>query len=161
MSYSAIDLAKYVVSKCAKDNHPISNLQLQKILYYIQKDFLNRNDIAFPDAIEAWPFGPVVPNVYYHYCGYGAMPILSLREEYEIDLEDKKFVDPLIERKRKLDPWTMVAETHKTDGAWDKIYKDGRGNHQVIPIELIKAVGQYYGFMQRILTTERILQYSF
>ena len=141
MSYSAINLAKYVVSKCAKDNHPISNLQLQKILYYIQKDFLNRNTIAFSDAIEAWPFGPVVPNVYYHYCVYGAMPILSLHEKYEIAPEDKQFVDPLIIEKRKLDPWTMVAETHKANGAWDRTYKAGRGNHQIIPIELIRTVG--------------------
>lgn len=35
---------------------------------------------AFPDAIEAWQFGPVVPNVYYYYCGFGAMPI-SIPEE--------------------------------------------------------------------------------
>ena len=38
--YKAIDLSKYIVSKCVRDNIPISNLQLQKILYYIQKEFL-------------------------------------------------------------------------------------------------------------------------
>ena len=31
--YNAIDLSKYIVSKCVKDGHPVSNLQLQKILY--------------------------------------------------------------------------------------------------------------------------------
>lgn len=67
--YNAIDLSKYIVSKCVTDGHPISNLQLQKILYYIQKDFLQRDEVAFSDNIEAWQFGPVVPNVYYHYCG--------------------------------------------------------------------------------------------
>ena len=35
----------------------------------------------------------------------------------------------------------MVAETHKPNGAWAQIYKNGAGNHQVIPLELIKAVG--------------------
>ena len=38
--YTAMDLAKYIVSKCYYDGCPISNLQLQKILYYIQKEFL-------------------------------------------------------------------------------------------------------------------------
>ena len=40
--YKAIDLSKYIVSKCVRDNIPISNLQLQKILYYIQREFLNQ-----------------------------------------------------------------------------------------------------------------------
>ena len=83
--YTAIDLSKYIVLKCIQDEHPISNLQLQKILYYIQKDFLSRDDLAFSDSIEAWQFGPVVPNVYYYYCGYGAMPISLIHERKKGD----------------------------------------------------------------------------
>lgn len=139
--YTAIDLSKYIVLKCIQDEHPISNLQLQKILYYIQKDFLSRDDLAFSDSIEAWQFGPVVPNVYYYYCGYGAMPISSTHEIYEVDSEDKSRIDAIVEEKRRLDPWTMVAETHKENGAWDQIYKNGLGNHQIIPTDLIKKVG--------------------
>ena len=139
--YNAIDLAKYIVSKCIKDSHPISNLQLQKILYYIQKDFLQRNEMAFPDDIEAWQFGPVVPNVYYYYCGYGAMLISISNDKFEISLSDMPYINDIVEKKRELDPWDMVAETHKEDGAWARIYKDGSGNHCVIPTELIKAVG--------------------
>ena len=37
--YSALDVSKYIVSKCTRDGHPISNLQLQKILYYVQRAF--------------------------------------------------------------------------------------------------------------------------
>lgn len=139
--YTAIELSKYIVSKCVEDGYPISNLQLQKILYYIQKDFLNRNDRAFSDDIEAWQFGPVVPNVYYHFCGFGAMPITIPYENASINSCDKIYVDPIVENKRMLDPWDMVEETHKPNGAWAQIYQDGVGNHRVIPTELIKAVG--------------------
>ena len=38
--YSALDIAKYIISKCNRENCPISNLQLQKILYNLQKAFL-------------------------------------------------------------------------------------------------------------------------
>ena len=51
--YTALDFAKYIVKKCIDDGHPISNLQLQKILYYIQKDFLRRGDIAFEDDMAS------------------------------------------------------------------------------------------------------------
>lgn len=57
--YKAMDLANYIVDKCIKDNVPITNLQLQRILYFVQKDFLKRGSPAFLDEIEAWEFGPV------------------------------------------------------------------------------------------------------
>ena len=62
--YSALNVAKYIIDKCTRENYPISNLQLQKILYYIQREFLQRGPKAFPEEIEAWQFGPVVPEVY-------------------------------------------------------------------------------------------------
>ena len=31
MAYSAVELSKYIITKCAMENKPISNLQLQKI----------------------------------------------------------------------------------------------------------------------------------
>lgn len=86
-------------------------------------------------------FGPVVPNVYYHYCGFGAMPISIIKDTFSIVSSDAIFIDKIVEEKRKLNPWDMVAETHKEEGAWAKVYRDGLGNHCIIPIELIKAVG--------------------
>lgn len=139
--YVALDLSKYIISKCVRDGHPISNLQLQKILYYIQVYFLKHDNIAFPDAIEAWQFGPVVPNIYYYYCGYGAMPITSMHERITIGARDKTIIDEIVENKRGLDPWKLVEETHRKNRAWDQIYKNGAGNRNVIPTELIKAVG--------------------
>lgn len=139
--YRAIDLSKYIVFKCIADDCPISNLQLQKILYYIQKEFLKCGKLAFPDEIEAWQFGPVVPNVYYYYCGYGAMPISEAYENFPVHSEDKGLIDGIVTSKRDLDPWTLVAETHKKNGPWYKIYADGAGNHKIIPKELIKEVG--------------------
>lgn len=138
--YNAIDLAKYIVTRCANADNPISNLQLQKILYYVQMEFLNKNRQAFNDAIEAWQFGPVVPNVYYYFCGYGAMPITNTYD-VEIDPADEAIINPIVDEKSKLNPWDMVAETHKANGAWDRIYKNGKGNKQVIPFGLIHEAG--------------------
>ena len=139
--YKAVELSKYIVTKCLSDDCPISNLQLQKILYYIQKNFLKHRRIAFADDIEAWQFGPVVPNVYYKFCGYGAMPITSSYDNSVIDLSDAKIIDKIVDEKKSLDPWDLVADTHKEDGAWAQIYQGGIGNHQIIPLELIKAEG--------------------
>ncbi len=113
--YMAIDLAKYIVSKCTRERTPISNLQLQKILYYIQKEWLiSFEKPFFIDDIEAWQFGPVVPNVYFHFSGFGAMPIVM---EYDhIGFEEKEnLIDTIVDSKKLLYPWDLVAETHKQE----------------------------------------------
>ena len=144
--YPVLELAKYIVVKCIQDKYLISNLQLQKILYYIQREFLQRFDRpAFTENIEAWPFGPVVPDVYYYFCGAGAMrigvcdepeeEILSMPEEY------RRVIDSIIESKRELNPWDMVSETHKSGGAWDSVYRGGYGNRSTIPICQISELG--------------------
>ena len=138
--YRAIELSKYIVSKCIDDGFPISNLQLQKILYYIQRDFLRIGKPAFPDAIEAWQFGPVVPNVYYIFCGFGAMKI-KLRFKETIDDALRAIIDKIVDAKRMLDPWVLVEETHAKGKAWAEIYNDGAGNHLEIPQSLIKLKG--------------------
>lgn len=135
--YNAVDLSKYIVSRCVKNGCPISNLQLQKILYFIQKEYVSKGKMAFGDNIEAWRFGPVVPNVYYFFCAYGAMPI-DAKYEFEISVQDQDIINPIIVEKSKLNPWEMVASTHCEGGAWDRIYQGGLGNKKVIPISLIR-----------------------
>ena len=139
--YKAIDLAKYIVTKCVNDKCPISNLQLQKILYYIQREFLRNNSYAFSESIEAWQFGPVVPEVYYKFCGSGSLPIMMKLQPIDIAPKDKDLIDKIVTEKRQLDPWTLVEDTHKDGGAWATVYKNGLGVREVIPVELIKSVG--------------------
>lgn len=140
MAYSAVELSKYIVTKCANDKCPITNLQLQKILYYIQKDYLSRGELAFEDQFEAWQFGPVIRAVYYYFCGNGAMPIIS-RYDTKIDKSDRCYIDPIVEKKRTLNPWDLVEDTHKPSGAWYKVFNNGQGNKQIIRNNLIKTFG--------------------
>lgn len=139
--YSAETVAGYAVSKCIDDGQPISNLQLQKILYYIQKKYLNDGRIAFADDFEAWQFGPVIPKIYYRYSGYGAMPIDIPETDSDLDKEDSSIIDPIIEEKRVLNPWDMVNDTHKEGSAWYITYQGGKGNHCVIKKDLIREAG--------------------
>lgn len=138
--YSALNIAKYIIDKCTKDRNPISNLQLQKILYYIQREFLQQGAMAFSENIEAWQFGPVVPEVYKQYCGFGALPI-RMRYVVTIQSNDKSIINSIVEKKRILNPWDMVSDTHSSGKAWDLIYRGGLGDHQIIPQELIRNKG--------------------
>ena len=64
--YSAIDIARYIIWYCKNHGYTISNLKLQKILYFVQAEFLvSAGAPCFYQDIEAWDFGPVIPEVYH------------------------------------------------------------------------------------------------
>lgn len=139
--YNALEVARYIISKCTNDNQPISNLQLQKILYFLQCKFIKEKKYPlFVDEIEAWQFGPVVPEVYYEYCGFGSMDIIKIYNT-NISAEDKLIINPIVENKRGKAPWILVEETHARGKAWDCVYRDGEGNRNIISKELIAIKG--------------------
>ena len=141
MMYTAQEVARYVVNKCATEGHPISNLQLQKILYFLQVGSIRAgHGIAFGDEMEAWQFGPVVPIGYYQYGRYGAMPITDTYQNESILSEDQKVLDPIIEEKRVLDAWDLVEESHREGGPWSRNY-GGTGTHRPIPLTDIEQYG--------------------
>lgn len=53
------------------DDAGVTNLKLQKLLYYSQGHFLaERGEALFDDPIEAWAHGPVVKSEYHRLKGY-------------------------------------------------------------------------------------------
>lgn len=146
--YRAIEIAKYIISKCTRDKQPISNMQLQSILYYIQKEFLQLGTEAFPEEIQARTFGPIVPFVYYKYCGYEVKPIRipynsQLDEKYNTELDEntKRIINPIIEKKRLLKPWDINHDIQHPEKAWYQTYKNGLGDYMTIPKSLIQSNG--------------------
>lgn len=65
MTYKAIDIARYVINYLEDSGRHISNLKLQKILYYIQAAFFSDTGLpCYEDDIVRWRHGPVVKSVY-------------------------------------------------------------------------------------------------
>lgn len=62
------ELAIGIISYCNNNNIRISNLKLQKILYYIQGYAIKEtHEPAFDAEIHNWQYGPVVEEVYFEY----------------------------------------------------------------------------------------------
>lgn len=136
--YNAEAVANFIINKCTSDENPISNLKLQKILYYAWVEYYKATKkYLFIDSICAWQFGPVVPDVYYEYCVYGGRPI-NLLCEIEISKEDQDILAPIIDKYEYEPVSELVEKTHRPGMAWDQIYQGGIGNHKPIPFDLIK-----------------------
>lgn len=135
--YSAMDIAKYAINRRYKSNRPISNLQLQKMLYFLQVIFTAKTGcLLFPDQFEAWPYGPIIRGVYAEFADCGGYPI---RHEFDIDINcrTKPFLDAGIDTLAEKSPWDLVRISNAEGSPWDVVYnRDGR-HKGAIPNEMI------------------------
>lgn len=137
MIHNAVDIAEYIISFCYRQKKPITNLQLQKVLYYVQGYSLALNDLpAFQDEIFVWQYGPVVQTVYDKFCMYAAMPI---ENNYKIELNDhllEKLIQIVTVQKIDIPVWDLVDQTHN-EAPW-KYTKQVYGIGSIIPKDFIK-----------------------
>lgn len=74
-NYPVLEIAKKIISDSntrSNGGEYITNLKLQKMLYYMQGFHLAYfREPLFEDEIEAWMYGPVVPKVYHEYSCFG------------------------------------------------------------------------------------------
>jgi uncharacterized phage-associated protein len=120
----------------------ISNLKLQKLLYYAQGHYLGRfKKPLFSDPIEAWAHGPVIPHIYRSYKQYGKAPINTFKA-IPSDFDWDNFTpisDYLMDVWNKyghLAAWTLREKTH-TETPWRDAFN--RGLNQVIGQEAMTA----------------------
>lgn len=134
---SALDVAKYIISYCNQRYDGINNLQLQKVLYFLQEEYLLEGKPLFYDKIEAWVFGPVVPNVYYQFCGFGANKI---NFNYIVEIPDI-YLDTfnlLIDKYAFKPFWTLSKILMHKESAWYNVYVINHREHGEISNSLIK-----------------------
>jgi uncharacterized phage-associated protein len=72
MSIPVQTIAKFILQSSDR----ISNLKLQKLLYYAQGWHLGIKGVPlFPERLEAWVHGPVQPSMFQEYKTFGWMTI--------------------------------------------------------------------------------------
>lgn len=80
-----------------EDTDNITNMKLQKLLYYAQSAFISiKNKPLFSNPILAWQHGPVIKEIYEKYKNNGNQGILDYDEE-NIKSIEKEDVDLLID----------------------------------------------------------------
>lgn len=124
--YSALDIAAYIIAYCKSNNFVISNLRLQKILYFIQAEFLvATGNPCFREDIQAWDFGPVIPEVYQVYKFYGSSNIPDVYDGSNtfsfIKDKDKRIIQEMIEECNKFSAIELVNITHN-QAPWKDVF---------------------------------------
>lgn len=139
MSHTALEIATKILAMPNLENEePISNLKLQKLLYYVQGFNLARfGEPLFTEPIEAWLYGPVVPCVYEHFKEYGSQGILIEKEEKIVELckEQDELFNKVYEVYNAFSAIGLMNLTH-SESPW-KSTEHGRGH--IIEHDKLKA----------------------
>ena len=138
-------VASYFIEESSKlgENNDLTNLKLQKILYYAQLESLRQtNAPLFNDDIEAWQSGPVVRAVYEWLRECGRYPMaafdIKLKGLEQLTEESKQFLKGIWEKYNRYSAWALVEITHRDNSPWSEVYAQGVGDKKVIPIGLIQ-----------------------
>ena len=94
----------------------ITNLKLQKLLYYVQAiSLLCFGKQAYSEKIYAWAYGPVIEEVYQQYRDYHAREIEINQKVGKLSSGLSKIIDEVVEHYGSFEANKLIDFTHEED----------------------------------------------
>lgn len=146
---NAMDVADLIITEANNAKKPVSNLKLQKVMYFLNVvHLLQFNAPLITDArFEKWDYGPVIHTVYSEYSSNGAQSITETVQHFSLSrdesghlnisyhtfdvnnmpTEDVKFVKNNLDLFVKDNPFYLVDKSHEEPQWKDKsnpVYSD-------------------------------------
>ncbi|MCX5759511.1 MAG: DUF4065 domain-containing protein [Candidatus Hydrogenedentes bacterium] len=113
---NAQGIADYLVAFSHEHGDPVSNLKLQKLLFYAQAWYLAIYDgPLFGEQIEAWVHGPVVPSVYPPFKGWAWKPIEENPDTPELDSKVQDHLGEVMEVYGTMTAYALELLTHEEE----------------------------------------------
>lgn len=143
----ASEVAKHIIDYCISINNPVTNLKLQKMLYFLDMyHLINQHKRLITDEeFEAWDYGPVMRSVYNKYRLNGPLPINvweNFTEKFPSDFE--KFLYGFIDKLAKMYPSELIEESHKPNTPWDIVYNQLELKYHKISADLMEKCANHY-----------------
>lgn len=116
----SLDVAAYLVKLSNEIGEPLTNMKLQKLLYYAYAWYaVEKNAPLFEDKIFAWKYGPVVEPVYESYRVYGADVIKEIKggDPEKLDSDTKLLIEDIFNVYGNKTAIELVNLTH-SEGPW-------------------------------------------
>lgn len=139
--YKALDIANLYV-ELANDipNDSIDNLKLNKLCYYAQAWCLTKLGYPlFTDTVEAWKYGPLIPDVYHAFKACGKRPIEEPTyhfDESRLSSEEISLLTDVYMTYGKYTSNALIDKTHEKGSPWREVYEEDMNN--AIPQDLMK-----------------------
>lgn len=118
------NFAEHIIAVANNNSYGITNLQLQKVMYFTITDGLSSGKIDkkfvesfYDEKFEAWLYGPVVPKIYDFFKKYGATYII---EKYNLD-DYFEILNDIIKGLLEVRVFDLVDESHS-----HKLWKENK-----------------------------------
>lgn len=151
---NVFSVADYFIANIG-EKFRVDNLKLNKIVYIAFGFSISlRNVLLFEEEIQAWKYGPVIPDLYHYFKRHGSQNITQVSEKgLEIKdqgtLEILKLIKGIYENKGGLE---IVELTHQPGTPWHYFY-DKTKNKTITP-NIIKS---YYDIFIKNMEKENVL----
>ena len=123
---NALELSYYIINHENSNNREVTNLRLQKLLYFVQASLLSLNNGSeFQDIIQAWRYGPVVPKSYTEFKKFEYRPIQTSKNI--TDIANKENIDGMLDYLSRFKTHQLVEITHNQT-PWQKAMIRGIGS---------------------------------
>ena len=127
--YKAMTIAKWFIAWAEAEDEELSNMKLQKLLYYAQGHHLAEGrGPLFTDEIEAWSHGPVIPLVYRAFRDFESKTIrLPESDSFsweEVDPATAEFLGRVWNTYGGYSAGYLRAKTHE-EPPWKGNFRDG------------------------------------
>ncbi len=107
---SAHDVARYIL----RERGTLSTVKLQKLVYYSQAWHLVWEDVPlFPERIEAWANGPVVPDLYREHRGEFQRSSWKKGSIQNLTAAERATIDSILSFYGPKDAWLLSELTHR------------------------------------------------
>jgi uncharacterized phage-associated protein len=136
ITYSVLDIANEFIKLSQDNNKPLTNMQVQKMVYIAQGVNLAVNDFKlYSQDTRAWNFGPVVRELYEELQKYGNGNVERLIDTKNIDKDNdtKYLIKAVYDRYSQYSGWQLSELTHQKNTPWDKTWNENQ--YGVIPAD--------------------------
>lgn len=139
MTHDARQISNWFVTRAQRDGKSLSIMSLLKLTYIAHGWHLEtQNAPLISNRIEAWKYGPVIPDVYNSFRGQGinvagVVPVTPA----QFSVEDESFLEQIYKIYGGLSAFQLSDLTHVKGGPWDMATKMG-GSFAPIPDDLIR-----------------------
>lgn len=139
--YDVLTVADAILKIAKAQDKSLTPMQLVKLTYIAHGWSLGVRDIdLFQNRIEAWQYGPVIPDLYHATKGFGRNPIplsaVGDPKDIQVAPADKEFLTEVFGKYGHLDGITLSYLTHRAGTPWTQVYREGVRNIE-IPDSLI------------------------
>jgi uncharacterized phage-associated protein len=138
MAFDGRAIANYILDRCDQSGRPITNLALQKIVYFCHVwSLVKLKEPLVKHKFEAWQHGPVLQYLYQEFRHHDNKPITKRALALDLDTGRKivarcafdeattQLLDQVIDFYSQLGAGYLVDLSHVHGGPWDSVWNHG------------------------------------